>query len=74
MKRYLFLMLFCLFLSSSLFAMGRIGDNKHHRNNNQRHGETNNHPGGSGVPEPVSMLLILGGGAAAYGIKKAIKK
>ena len=38
------------------------------------HGDNNNQPGGSGVPEPISLLLIAGGGAAAYGIKKAIKK
>lgn len=67
MKKYLILTIFCLFLSTSLFSMGRWYHDR-------PHGDNNNQPGGSGVPEPISLLLIAGGGAAAYGIKKAIKK
>lgn len=34
----------------------------------------NHHPGGGGTPEPATILLILGGIAAAYGTKKVLKK
>lgn len=79
MKKYLVMALFCLFLSTSLFAMGRLGNNNsnnHKANNSSNNNVERRHHnrGGSGVPEPASLLLILGGGAAAYGIKKAIKK
>ncbi len=63
MKNYLVISLYCLFFSASIFAGGRLPDSN-----------PDHQPGGSGVPEPVSVALILGGGAAVYGIKKAIKK
>lgn len=67
MNKYLQLILLTLLVSSSVFAMspGR----GHHHNIGDRP-----NPGGSGVPEPVSVALILAGGAAAYGITKVIKK
>lgn len=76
MKKYLIMALFCLLLTPSLFALGRHSDNN---DSHKSYSKTTNHlerrhHGGSGVPEPASILLILAGGAAAFGIKKIIKK
>ncbi|MFH0974674.1 MAG: PEP-CTERM sorting domain-containing protein [Spirochaetota bacterium] len=71
MKKYLIMTLVCLFLGSSVYAMGR--DNNH-GNNGTHNGSNGTHPGGSGTPEPASLLLLLAGGAAAFITKKIIKK
>ena len=68
MKKLLIAIFFGLLISSTVFAMSN-SRSRHHNGDSHRP-----NPGGSGVPEPVSVALILAGGAAAYGIKKAIKK
>lgn len=79
MKKILIAIIFGLLISSTVFAMSQSRGNHHHRhnaysNNPDRDNDNKPNPGGSGVPEPVSLALILAGGAAAYGIKRAIKK
>ncbi|MBN2039649.1 MAG: PEP-CTERM sorting domain-containing protein [Spirochaetes bacterium] len=72
MKKYFLMTLFCLFISTSLFAFGRPGHGPWGGGNGN--GGHNGHNGGGGTPEPASILLILAGGAAAYGARKIIKK
>ena len=37
-------------------------------------GDGGTHPGGGGVPEPLTMILIAAGGGLALGARKLIKK
>lgn len=74
MNKIFFSLIFSTALTLSVFAYdsgnhgnnGNNGNNGNHGNN----GNGSNHPGGSGTPEPATMLLIFGGGIAAYGIKR----
>jgi hypothetical protein len=76
MKKYFTMVLFCLLLTSPLLAMGRDGSKNHQpgQGPGDNHRGTTQHPGGSGTPEPATLLLLLAGGGAAFITKKIIKK
>ncbi len=67
MKKFLLTVIFFLITIAPTFAGGMVW-----REWGGRGGS--GFQGGSGTPEPASLLMILGGAIAAFGIKKAWQK
>ena len=67
MKKILMTVIFFLITISPILAGGMIWREWGGRG-------TNSWGGGSGTPEPASLLMILGGIIGAFGIKKAWQK
>jgi len=61
-RKVLISLIFVLLSAVSVFSMGRNS------------GGNGNHPGGGGIPEPATILLILGGAGAALVTKKFLGK
>ncbi len=61
MQKLMVTLIFFLTAIAPIFAGGGGGIGGHWR-------------GGSGTPEPATILMILGGGLAAFGIKKIRQK